>query len=100
MEQRTQITKGKVRDKNSKESTAVKLRKQNWLQLENLWLQLSRRQMIKFDPSVNQDAEIVARNVFNDSDNKIFVLERPQMIHQEISTDKNIASISESKSDF
>ena len=100
LEQRTQVTKGKVRDRNSKESTAVKLRKQNWLQLKNLWLQLSRRQMIKFDPSVNQNAEIVARNVFNDSDNKIFVLERPQMIHQEISTDENIASVSESKSDF
>ena len=100
LEQRTQVTKGKVRDRNSQESTAVKLRKQNWLQLKNLWLQLSRRQMIKFDPSVNQNAEIVARNVFNDSDNKIFVLERPQMIHQEISTDENIASVSESKSDF
>ncbi len=100
LEQRTQVTKGKVRDKNSQESTAIKLRKQNWQQLSDLWLQLSRRQMIKFDPSVNQNAEIVARNVFNDSDNKIFVLERPQMIHQEISNDKNNASVSESKSDF
>lgn len=100
LEQRSKITKGKIRDKNSKESTKVKLRKQNWQQLSDLWLQLSRRQMIKFDPLVNQNAEIVARNVFNDSDNEIFVLERPQMHHQEISNDKNNASVSESKSDF
>lgn len=99
LEQQTKVAKGKVRNKNSKESTVVKLRKQNWQQLKNLWLQLTKRQMIKFDPSVNQDAEIVARNVFNDCDNKIFVLQRPQMIHQEISTDNDQALVRETKSD-
>src|SRR5699024_10510687 len=83
LEQKTRVAQGKVRDKNSKDNTVVKLRKQNWQQLKNLWLQLAKRQMIKFDPSVDQDAETVARNVFNDSDNKIFVLQRPQMVHQE-----------------
>lgn len=99
LEQQTKVAKGKVRNKNSKESTVVKLRKQNWQQLKNLWLQLTKRQMIKFDPSVNQDAEIVARNVFNDRDNKIFVLQRPQMIHQEISTDNDQALVRETKFD-
>lgn len=98
--QETKVAKDKVRDKNSKDSTTVKLRKQNWQQLKNLWLQLAKRQMIRFDPSVNQDAETVARNVFNDSDNKIFVLQRPQVVHQEVVTDENVASVRETQSDY
>lgn len=98
--QETKVAKDKVRDKNSKDSTTVKLRKQNWQQLKNLWLQLAKRQMIRFDPSVDQDAETVARNVFNDSDNKIFVLQRPQMVHQEVVTDKKVASVRETQSDY
>lgn len=100
LEQQTKVAKGKVRDKNSKDNTVVKLRKQNWQQLKNLWLQLAKRQMIKFDPSVNQDAETVARNIFNDSDNKIFVLQRPQMVHQEVVTDKSSASLRETQADY
>ena len=99
LEHHTKVGKDKIRNRNSKVSTIVKLRKQNWEQLKKLWLQLSKRQMIKFDPSVNQDAESVARNVFNDSDNKIFVLQIPQIIHQELSTDNNVASVRETKSD-
>ncbi len=98
--QETKVAKDKVRDKNSKDSTTVKLRKQNWQQLKNLWLQLAKRQMIKFDPSVNQDAETVARDVFNDSDNKIFVLQRPQMVHQEVVTDSSSASVRETQADY
>lgn len=98
--QETKVAKDKVRDKNSKDSTNVKLRKQNWQQLKNLWLQLAKRQMIKFDPSVNQDAETVARNVFNDSDNKVFVLQRPQMVHQEVVTDSSSASVRETQADY
>lgn len=100
LEQRSKVTKGKIRCNNSKENTEVKLRKQNWHQLKKLWLQLSKRQMIKFSPSVNQVAEIVARNVFNDNDNKIFVLDQPEMTYQKISTDKNIASVNETQFDF
>jgi type III restriction enzyme len=100
LEQQTKIAKGKVRDKYSKDSTTVKLRKKNWLQLKNLWLQLAKRQMVKFDPSVNRDAEAVARDVFNDNDNKIFVLQRPQVVHQEVVTDKNIASVQETQLDY
>lgn len=100
LEQQTKVARGKVRDKNSKDNTTIKLRKKNWQQLKNLWLQLAKRQMIKFDSSVNQDAEIVARNVFNDSDNKIFVLQRPQMVHQEVITDDNSASVCETQSDY
>ena len=100
IEQQTKVAKGKIRDKNSKNNTKIKLRKQNWQQLKDLWLQLAKRQMIKFNPSVNQDAETVARNVFNDSDNKIFVLQRPQMIHQEITTNDNVVSFRETQSDY
>lgn len=100
LEQQTKVAKGKIRDKNSKESTQVKLRKQNWQQLKNLWMQLARRQMIKFDSSVNSVAEIVAKNVFNDNDNKIFVLQRPQIIHQQLETTDDGAEIRETQTDY
>ncbi len=100
LEQQTKVAKGKIRDKNSKDSTKVNLRKQNWLQLKSLWLQLAKRQMISFDASVNQEAETVARNVFNDSDNKVFVLQRPQVVHQEVVTDNNMVSVRETQSDY
>ncbi|MGN1282320.1 MAG: type III restriction-modification system endonuclease [Limosilactobacillus sp.] len=100
LEQQTKVSEDKVRDKNSKDNTVVKLRKQNWQQLKNLWLQLAKRQMIKFDPSVNQDAETVAHYVFNDRDNKIFVLQRPQMIHQEVVTEQNSVSVRETQADY
>lgn len=100
LDQQTKVAKGKVRDKNSKDSTTIKLRQQNWEQLRNLWLQLSKRQMIKFDSTVNQDAESVAQNVFNDNDDKIFVLQKPQMVHQEVVTDDNSASVRETQSDY
>ena len=100
LEQQTKVAKGRVRDKNSKDNTVVKLRKQNRQELKNLWLQLAKRQMIKFDPSVNQDGETVARNVFNDSDNKIFVLQRQQKVHQEVVTDNSSASVRETQADY
>lgn len=100
LEQQTKVAKGKIRDKNSKDTTKIKLRKQNWQQLKDLWLQLAKRQMIKFDPSVNQDAETVARNVFSDNDNKIFVLQRPQITHQEITTNAEVSSVIETQSDY
>lgn len=100
IEQQTKVAKDKVRDKNSKDTTTVKLRKHNWQQLKNLWQQLAKRQMIKFDPSVNQDAEIVARNVFNDSNNNVFVLQRPQMVHQEVVTEDSSAFVRETQADY
>lgn len=100
LEQQTRVAQGKVRDKNSKDNTVVKLSKQNWQQLKNLWLQLAKRQMIRFDTSVNKDAETVARNVFNDSDNKIFVLQRPQMVHQEVDTTSGNAIVKETQADY
>lgn len=100
LEQQTRVAKDRIRDKNSKDNTTVKLRKQNWQQLKSLWLQLAKRQMIKLDPSVNKDAETVARNVFNDSDNTIFVLQRPQIIHQEIDTASGEAMVRETPADY
>ena len=38
--------------------------------------------MIKFDDDVNDLAQVVAKEVFKDSDNKIFVLQQPQIVKQ------------------
>ena len=100
IEHRTKVAKDKIRDKNSKFATKVKLRKSNWKQLEDLWKQLSKRQMIKFDDEVNDLALVVAREVFKDNNNKIFVLQSPQMIMQEIVTDTNQAMLRETKADY
>jgi len=89
IEHRTKVAKDKIRNKNSNISTKVKLRKSNWNQLKELWSQLSKRQMIKFDDSVNGLAQTVAKNVFKDSDNNVFVLQQPQIIKQEIDSNKN-----------
>lgn len=93
LKQQTQVTGGKIRDKNSEVSTTVKLRKENWQQLKNLWLQLVRRQMIKFDSSVNQDAIAVAKKVFNDEYKEHFVLQYRDTVQQTIETKDNIASV-------
>ncbi|KIO94299.1 restriction endonuclease [Levilactobacillus brevis] len=100
LEQQTRIAQGKIRDKNSKDNTKVKLHKQNWQQLKDLWLQLSKRQMIRFDSSVNQDAEVIAQNIFNDNDNKVFVLQQSQMVHQEITNDDKASSVKETRYDY
>lgn len=100
--QRSSVAKDRVRDlKKNKTSTKVKLRKSNWNQLKDLWLQLAKRQMIKYDSSVNQDAETVARDVFKDVDKKIFVLDIKQIVKNEIGVDKdNGAYVSETKADY
>ena len=100
--QKSSVASGRVRDlKNNRTSTKVKLRKSNWNQLKELWIQLSKRQMIKYDDSVNQDAETVARDVFKDADRKIFVLDIKQVIKKEIGVDAdNGACVRETKSDY
>ena len=100
--QRTRVAKDKIRDKNSKTATKVRLRQSNWNQLKKLWLQLSQRQMIKFDDDVNELAQIVAKDVFRDSDKKIFVLQRPQIVKQEIGTNssQNQMVVRETTADF
>lgn len=100
LSQKTQVAKGRIRDKNSKVHTTVKLRKQNWQQLKSLWLQLTKRQMIKFDPSVNNIAETVARSVFADADNTVFVLEHQGIVKQGLEYDSSHASVEETKSDY
>jgi type III restriction enzyme len=100
VEHRTKVAKDKIRDKNSKTAIKVKLRKSNWKQLEDLWKQLSKRQMIKFDDDVNDLARVVAKDVFKDNDNKIFVLQQPQMITQEIVTADNQVVVRETKADY
>lgn len=79
VEHQTKVADDRIRDKNSKAKTKVKLRKSNWKQLEELWKYLSQRQMIKFDDKVNGLAETVAKDVFDDIDNKIFVFDQPQV---------------------
>ena len=100
VEHRTKVAKDKIRDKNSKFTTKVKLRKSNWKQLEDLWKQLSRRQMVKFDDDVNDLAQVVAKEVFKDSDNKIFVLQQPQIVKQKIIADDTKMFIQETPSDY
>ncbi|WP_284052067.1 type III restriction-modification system endonuclease [Ligilactobacillus agilis] len=87
--QRTKVAKDKIRDKNSKFATKVKLRKSNWKQLEDLWKELSRRRMIKFNDDVNNSAKSVAKDVFKDIDNNIFVLQQPQIVTQKVVTNDN-----------
>lgn len=100
--QRTKVAKDKIRDKNSKFATKVKLRKSNWKQLENLWKELSRRRMIKFDDGVNNSAKSVAKDVFKDIDNNIFVLQQPQIVTQKVVTNdnKNKIIIQETQADY
>lgn len=87
--------------KKNKTSTKVKLRKSNWNQLKDLWLQLAKRQMIKYDDSVNEAAETVARDVFKDMDKKIFVLDIKQIVKNEVGFDnEHGAYISETKIDY
>lgn len=99
VEHRTKVAKDKIRGENSKFATKVKLRKSNWKQLEDLWKQLSKRQMINFDDEVNDLAQVVAREVFKDNDNKMFVIQSPQMIMQEIVADVKQAILRETKAD-
>lgn len=100
--QRTKVAKDKIRDKNSKFATKVKLRKSNWKQLENLWKELSRRRMIKFNDDVNNSAKSVAKDVFEDIDNNIFVLQQPQLVTQKVVTNdnKNKIIIQETQADY
>lgn len=101
VEHQTMVAKDRVRNlKKRHASTKVKLRKENWNQLKDLWQQLSKRQMVKFDDSINQLAEDVARNVFSDPDKKIFVLDQPQIIHQTISTNAEGAKLQETQQDY
>ena len=100
--QRTKVAKDKIRDKNSKFAIKVKLRKSNWKQLENLWKELSRRRMIKFNDDVNNSAKSVAKDVFKDIDNNIFVLQQPQIVTQKVVTNdnKNKIIIQETQADY
>src|SRR5699024_3211874 len=100
VEHRTKVAKDKIRDKNSKFTTKVKLRKSNWKQLEDLWKQLSRRRMIKFDDKVNDSAKSVAEDIFEDIDNNIFVLQQPQIVAQKVVTDDNKMIIQETPEDY
>lgn len=96
----TKVSQDKIRDKNSTIPTKIKLRKSNWQLLKSLWLSLSKRQMIKFDDDVNDLAETVAREVFRDQDDKIFVPQRAQIAKQKIDNDKNHLMINETKKDY
>ncbi|NME41725.1 type III restriction-modification system endonuclease [Lactobacillus agilis] len=98
LEHISKVADGKIRDKNSKVATKVKLRKSNWKQLEDLWKELSRRRMIKFDDSVNDLAQNVAKKTFND--NNIFVLQQPQMITQKVVTDDKQMLFQETQVDY
>ncbi|USS89381.1 type III restriction-modification system endonuclease [Fructilactobacillus cliffordii] len=93
----TTVANDRVRDKNSTSLTKVKLRKDNWKQLQELWGQLSKRQMIKFNSDVNQKAEIIAQKIFDQQN--IFVLQQHQIIHNELKVSDGQAFTNETQSD-
>lgn len=100
--EKTSVQSGKIRDKGSRVSTKVKLNKENWNQLKDLWKQLSKKKMISFDEDVNGIAESIANDVFKDTEKNIFVLQKPEVINQSIEMNKEQTSIfvNETKSDF
>lgn len=100
--EKTSVQSGKIRDKGSRVSTKVKLNKENWNQLKELWKQLSKKKMISFDDDVNKMAEAIAKKVFEDSQKNIFVLQKPEIINQSIKMNQNRTStfVNETKSDF
>lgn len=100
IEHRTKVGSGRIRNKGSKVSTRVRLRKDNWKKLEDLWKQLSRRQMIKFDDNVNDLAKEVAEDVFKDKENNIFVRQRPQIVIQKVALNDNQMEVHETQTDY
>ena len=100
--EKTSVQSGKIRDKGSRVSTKVKLNKENWNQLKDLWKQLSKKKMISFDEDVNGIAESIANDVFKDTEKNIFVLQKPEVINQSIEMNKEQTStfVNETKSDF
>ncbi|ALJ31640.1 type III restriction endonuclease subunit R [Apilactobacillus kunkeei] len=100
--EKTSVQSGKIRDKGSRVSTRVKLNKENWNQLKDLWKQLSKKKMISFDEDVNGIAESIANDVFKDTEKNIFVLQKPEVINQSIEMNKEQTStfVNETKSDF
>lgn len=100
--EKTSVQSGKIRDKGSRVPTKVKLNKENWNQLKDLWKQLSKKKMISFDEDVNGIAESIANDVFKDTENNIFVLQKPEVINQnvEMNKEKTYTFVNETKSDF
>lgn len=83
VEHKTMVDMDRVRDmKKGQVSTQIKLRKSNWNRLKDLWIQLSQRKMVVYDSTVNDMAEELAKQVFENQN--LFVLKQPQIIHQEI----------------
>lgn len=99
VEYRTKVAQDKIIDVKNHLNTKIKLRKSNWNQLKDLWMQLSKRQMIKFNDDVNELAQVVAKKIFKDNNNKIFVLQQSQVTIQEIDSDDNHLMFRETKAD-
>ncbi len=98
IEQKDRITKDRVRNlKKNVANTRIKLRKSNWTQLKNLWIQLSQRQMVIYDKAVDSEAEQIAKEVFRNQ--SLFVHKRPQIIHQEIKV-QDQAELTETSYDY
>lgn len=100
--EKTSVQSDKIRDKGSRISTKVKLNKRNWNQLKELWKQLSKKKMISFHDDVNSIAEDIAGDVFDDPDNNVFVLQKPEIINQRLMMNDEGTStyIDEKKSDY
>lgn len=79
----TQLQEGKVTEPGAiKPKTRIKLNKDNWQELKELWQQFSKRYMIRFD---KLDLSFLIDEVFGNPDNYERV--RPEQVHQELAVE-------------
>lgn len=86
-----QLRKGIVRTAgDNKKSTVVKLRKENWNKVKDLWKQFSSRYMIEFK-RIPDTIETVIYDVFSNID--LFDRDTPQRVHETFDTTDNKATL-------
>jgi len=70
---------------NSKVDNRVKLRRNNWEKLRNLWQQVVMRYMIRYDELEQSELENILKNAVKD----VFITNYGEIVIQEIHADKN-----------
>lgn len=87
----TQLRKGIVRDPNTqRKSKSVKLRKENWYKVKDLWKQFSSRYMIEFERQPGSIDNMII-DVF--SNRELFTKDAIQQIHETFQTKGNKAEL-------
>lgn len=97
--EKTKLGNDKVRNLNKNpRSTVVKLRKNNWQVLKELWKELSLRKMIVFNDNLIKESESLINKVLQkDSDN--FVYQHSQFVENKLKIGQK-ATITETESDY